>query len=101
MSRENVEIVRQIFEASRRGDSDAVLALYDPDVEWDASRTTPLGDFGEADRGHEALRSFFRRWREAWEVDEYGYEELMDGGDVVIATAVQRVRGRTSGVPVT
>jgi ketosteroid isomerase-like protein len=32
MSRENVEIVWRVFEASARRDADAVLALYDPDV---------------------------------------------------------------------
>ena len=101
MSRENVEVVRRVFEASGRGDSDAVMALYDPNVEWDASRTTPLGEFEEVARGHEGLRRFFRRWRDAWELDEYGYEELIDGGDVVIATAIQRAQGKTSGVPVT
>ena len=40
MSRENVEIVRRLFDASARNDSDAVLALYHPDVEWDAARWT-------------------------------------------------------------
>jgi ketosteroid isomerase-like protein len=38
MSQEDVEVVRRVFEASARRDSDAVLALYDPDVEWDAAR---------------------------------------------------------------
>jgi ketosteroid isomerase-like protein len=37
MSRENVEIVRRVFAATARRDSQAALALYDPEVEWDAS----------------------------------------------------------------
>jgi ketosteroid isomerase-like protein len=57
MSRESVEVVRQVFEASARHDAEAVLALYDPQVEWDASRTQPgLGEFADVDRGHEGLR---------------------------------------------
>ncbi|TMK41167.1 MAG: hypothetical protein E6G56_04680 [Actinobacteria bacterium] len=39
MSQENVEVVRQVFEAAARRDADAVLALYDPEVEWDATQT--------------------------------------------------------------
>jgi ketosteroid isomerase-like protein len=38
MSRENVEIVREIFEAAARRDRKRVLALYDPDVVMDGSR---------------------------------------------------------------
>ena len=36
MSRENVEIVNQALEAGARRDADAVFALYDQEVEWDA-----------------------------------------------------------------
>ena len=39
MSQENVEIVRQAFEASKRGDNKAALALYDPDITCPASST--------------------------------------------------------------
>nr|MBA2763288.1 hypothetical protein [Thermoleophilaceae bacterium] len=38
MSQENVEIVRQVYEAVARGDSAGVLALYDEEVELDATR---------------------------------------------------------------
>src|SRR5438105_6735972 len=101
MSRENVEIVRRTFEASARGDSAAVLALYRPDVEWDASRTQPgLGEFGAVFRGHEGLRSFFREWRQAWESDEYDYDELIDAGAAVVSYARQQARGRASGATV-
>jgi ketosteroid isomerase-like protein len=98
MSRENVEIVRRVFEATARRDRDAVLALYDSDVEWDASRTQP----GLADvyRGHEGLSRFFREWREAWHSDEYEYDELIDAGDAVISIATQRGRGQVSGLKI-
>ena len=33
MSRENVEIVRRVYEALSCRDTDAVVALYDPEVE--------------------------------------------------------------------
>ena len=98
MSQENVEIVRRAFEASARGDSEGVLALYDPDVEWDASRTQP--GFADVYRGHEGLSRFFREWREAWDSDEYEYDELIDVGDAVISIATQRGRGQTSGLQI-
>jgi ketosteroid isomerase-like protein len=44
MSAENVEIVRRVYQAVARRDTASVLELYDPDVEWDASRGTPVGE---------------------------------------------------------
>ena len=41
MSQENVEIVRQAWEAFMRRDNEAALALYDPEVEV-AWRSIPL-----------------------------------------------------------
>jgi len=102
MSRENVELVRRLFEVAARRDADAVLSLYDPDVEWDASRTQPgLGGFGDRYRGHDGLRRFFRAWREAWDSDEYECKELIDAGDAVVSVLTQRGRGQVSGLEVT
>jgi uncharacterized protein len=101
MSRENIEVVRQVFEASARGDADGVLALYDPDVEWDASRSQPgAGLITGVFRGHEGLRRFFREWRDAWDSDDYEYDELIDAGDAVVSIATQRSRGLASGLEV-
>jgi ketosteroid isomerase-like protein len=39
VSTENVEIVRQVFDAVARRDTAAVLALYDRDIEVDVSQS--------------------------------------------------------------
>jgi ketosteroid isomerase-like protein len=101
MSRENVEIVRRIYDAVARRDTETVLALYDPDVEWDASQS-PLGRVTGASvfRGHEGLRRAFREWYDGWEHVEDDIEELIDAGEHVIAVVTLRGRGRSSGVEV-
>jgi ketosteroid isomerase-like protein len=38
MSGENVELVRQVYEAFNREGSKGTLPFLDPDVEWDESR---------------------------------------------------------------
>ena len=48
MSRENVELVRRVYEAAARRDSETVYDLYDPDVEWDMTRH-PYGEMFEGD----------------------------------------------------
>jgi ketosteroid isomerase-like protein len=102
MSRENVEIVRQVYDAVARRDTESVLALYDSDVEWDASRGTPLGELtGQSVyRGHEGLRRWFREWYEAWEHLEDHCQELIDAGEQVISVSTIRAIGRVSGLKV-
>jgi ketosteroid isomerase-like protein len=102
MSQENVEIVRRLWDAASRRDVEAVLVLYDPEVEFDVSRhpLTSLIGGRRVYRGHEGLRSFFRERSEALENVEDVYEELIDAGDHVVAVAHVRGRGRGSGVEV-
>jgi ketosteroid isomerase-like protein len=104
VSKENVEIVRRVYEAAARRDAATVLALYDPEVELDPSRLGVAGfagGVGGVYRGHEGLRSFFREWHEAWGDIEYDFEELIDaGGEHVISVGTRRARGRASGAEV-
>jgi ketosteroid isomerase-like protein len=104
MSHENVEIVRRVYEAEAQGDTKAVLELYDPDIEFDNSRS-PVGDFsatvGRLFRGRDRVQGAFREWYEAWEKVESEVEELIDAGyDQVVSVFTYRARGRTSGVEV-
>ena len=100
MSQENVEIVRRIYEASARRDAEAVLALYDPEVEWDGSRHRWSEVMAAEPRwkGHDALRRFFRLYYETWDGFEFDIEELLDAGGDVVSVVTSRARGRSSGV---
>jgi ketosteroid isomerase-like protein len=100
MSQENVEVVRRVYEAVARGDRDAVLALYDPDVELDLSRSpfAPLLN-RSVYRGHEGIRSLHReRQEEAWKEVVDTLNEVIDADEQVISVVTSRGRGRTSGV---
>jgi ketosteroid isomerase-like protein len=102
MSQEHVEIVRRVYEAVARQDSETVLALYDHEVELDGSRLPESGLSVQAHvlRGYEGLRSSHREWNSAWENAEDHCEELIDAGERVISVVTRRGRGRTSGVEV-
>ena len=98
MSEENVAIVRRIHDAARRRDATTVLALYDPEVEWDISRAgigglTQRGVF----RGHEGIRSVYRDIHETVDGYEEILDELIDADPEVISVATIRTRGRLSG----
>jgi ketosteroid isomerase-like protein len=97
MSRENVEVVRAIYDAYDRGDYEAAFEYFHMDIEWFESPETPgAGVY----RGHEGVRESLGRWIGAW--DDYHFElrELTNVGDCVLAEGWQRGRGRGSGVEV-
>jgi ketosteroid isomerase-like protein len=107
MSQENVEIVRATMEAYRNPEVMALLAsgeldlsLADPEIEWDASRLeTMIPDLAEVYRGHEGVRTYWRRWFEAWRDLEFEIQDVLDAGDdVVVLIRNQRQWGRHSGI---
>ena len=103
MPEENVEVVRRVYEATARRDSDAVLALYDPEVEWDVSQDPTMVPMVGAGvyRGQDGLRRFFREWYEAWENIRNEPEELIDASDdSVVVVVTDRAQGRASGAEV-
>ena len=100
MSRENVEIVRRLFDAGIRRESAAAFTLYDPALVWDVSRLEGA-DFGEGVyHGHEGIRRWFREWLAAWESVRNDLEEVIDAGDHVVSVTTQRSRGKVSGIDV-
>jgi ketosteroid isomerase-like protein len=102
MSKENVEIVRRLYDAVARRDSAAVFSLYDPEVVIDGTRhqwAEVLGSDGVF-RGHEGVREFSAGYYEEWEDLDDDLEELIDAGDRVVSISTIRARGRASGIEV-
>jgi ketosteroid isomerase-like protein len=100
MAQENVELVRQGFEAVNRGDRAALMRLLAPDVEWH-SVAGPILGVGTI-RGREAMLKFL--WEDMPESIE-GFraspEELTDlGDDRVLVVARYEGRGRSSDAEV-
>jgi uncharacterized protein len=89
MSRRNVEVVRELYEAFNEGALDSVLEAANPDLEFDASDRLP--DEGVM-RDREAYRRFLERTFETWAQFRVQVDELVDAGDAVVAL------GRTAGV---
>jgi ketosteroid isomerase-like protein len=98
MSQENVEIVRAAFEAFEDGDMQAVLGLCDENIE--ITQAAELLDASRNQRGHAGVLEAFAIWPDLW--DDYRIEilRLVDTGDHVLVTTINRGRGKDSGVPV-
>jgi ketosteroid isomerase-like protein len=107
MSQENVEMVRAATETAQTPEGLATLAsgdfdfaLLDPEIEWDASALTDLvPDLAEIYWGHEGVRTYWRRWLEAWRDLEFEVQDILDAGDdVVVLIRNQRQWGRHTGI---
>jgi ketosteroid isomerase-like protein len=101
MSEENVDLVRRLLDMFARRDHEGVFDFYDRDIEWDAT-SGPAGtggDLGGVYRGHEGVRTYWRRWLEAWQDIQFEVQDVLDGGDEVVALIRnQRQWGRHSGI---
>jgi ketosteroid isomerase-like protein len=102
MSRENVAIVRELFELFAKRDHERAFAYYDPDIEWDATRMEEmLPDLANVYRGHDGVRTYWRGWLSAWSDLDFELEDVLDAGDEVVAmVSHQRVWGRHSGIEI-
>jgi ketosteroid isomerase-like protein len=96
MSQENVEIVRELYEAYLAGDVERALAHFHPDVTADFSAR---GDTGPT-VGRDALRETVLAWVTTWEDYSERIDDIRDVGDTVCVIATQRGRGKGSGVEV-
>ena len=80
MSRENVERVKAGFAAHNRGDIDALVEFYDPEVVFE---TLLLGTH----HGNEAIRLIYEENRKTMSGYDVLPVELIDAGDKVVAVA--------------
>jgi ketosteroid isomerase-like protein len=107
MSQKNVEIVRAITEAGKtpetvervaRGEFD--FTFLDPEIEWDATGARYLvPDLADVYIGHEGVRTYWRRWLEAWRDLKFDVQDYLDAGDeVVVLICNQRQWGRYTGI---
>ena len=90
-TRDLVGLARQTYEAVSRGDFDAAMSFFAPDVVYDLSEAG-LGTY----EGEEAVRGFFEDWHRSWEERHFEEEELLDLGHGVVLSVV-RERGRLVG----
>jgi ketosteroid isomerase-like protein len=107
MSQQNVEGVRRALAlyqspegVARLASGELDLKFVADDVVWDASELNKLiPDLAGVYHGHEGVRTYWRRWLEAWRDIEYEVEDVLDAGDEVVALIRnQRQWGRRTGI---
>jgi ketosteroid isomerase-like protein len=99
MSQENLELVRNGWQAFERGDMEAFLALCDPDIAWDQTHYVS-GEFAAVYHGHDGIKRFLGEWLEPFEDFYVHAEEFIDAGEAVLVRVRQGGRGKHSGATV-
>jgi ketosteroid isomerase-like protein len=95
MSPENLDVVRAMYDAFNRGDTDAILELADPAVS--------VEDHGVIDgaiyEGREGVVRFLAFQADAFNAQSAELEELIETGDEIVAVIRLRGEGPLSRIP--
>ena len=95
MSKENVEVVRRAYEAMNDREFSRAPQLLDPEVEFDLSRNILNPDIY---RGYDGFERLVGVIEDVWDDFHFEVQELIDGGDCVVAEVTVAGTGRGSGV---
>lgn len=85
MSKENIDLIRGVYDSFAAGDIDAVLGAMSPDVVWNEANNFPYAD-GNPYRGPQAvLEGVFTRCATEWDGFAVEIDEILDAGETVVA----------------
>jgi ketosteroid isomerase-like protein len=95
MSRENVELAREVLAALGMRDPARLIALSDPEVEWHSFFALSEGGVY---RGHDGTRRYLSDLTDAWEIGRAEVDDALGIADVAVLVGRIHYRGRGSGV---
>jgi ketosteroid isomerase-like protein len=97
MSQEDVQTIRQGYEAFNRGDIEWMIARLDPEIVWEEAAEVPGScSYG----GIHAVRAYLESFARQWEEIRFEPERILDAGEQVVALVRMAARGRASGAQV-
>lgn len=97
MAREDVQILRDAYEALNRGEIARALSVLDPDAEWSEHSDLPEA---ATYRGRDSIRAFLEGYLESWEDFHQETEDVIDAGERVAVLLHLAARGKGSGIEV-
>jgi ketosteroid isomerase-like protein len=93
---QNLEVVRKGYEAFGRGDINALLSLFDENIEW-VSPGPPEVPTAGTRRGLQAVGEFFKTLNELLEFTRFDAKEFVAQGDRVIVLGEDTARVKATG----
>ena len=97
MSADNVALIKGLYDAFGVGDVPGVLGRMSPDIVWNEAENFPYSDRNPY-HGPEAIAAgVFARCIGEWDGFAVAMEDLIDGGDRVVALGRYRGSAKTTG----
>ena len=97
MSKENVALVRGIYDAFAAGDVPAVVGAMRPDIVWNEAENFPLADRNPYVGPDAIVEGVFARLAADWDGFALTIDELLDAGEAVVALGRYRGTHRATG----
>jgi ketosteroid isomerase-like protein len=98
VSRENVEVVRQLTAAFNDEDMERILALVGSDFE--AEIPPSISTEPDTYRGHDGVRRYFESFHYAMSEVRFYPERFWDQGELVVVDLRLTAKGRQTAIPV-
>lgn len=100
MSQQNLESFKRAVAAWNRGDADAMLKEFDPELEWHGVFGVMFGGEVSVCRGRDELREYLRDVDEGFAERHVDYGEIRELGNRILAIGGVKARGRKSRVEI-
>ncbi len=99
MSQENVALIRGLYDAFAIGDVPGVLALMSPDIVWHEAEHFPYADGNPYVGPMAVAEGVFARCGSEWDGFASIPDEIVDGGDTIIALGHYHGTYKATGKP--
>jgi ketosteroid isomerase-like protein len=96
MSQEKVEIIHRLAAAVGRRDTETLIQLTSPEVEWHTSLS--VISEGGAYHGHDGVRRYVTDLEDAFKAFDAHIDDVLVVGDSAVAVGHVRYHGKASGV---
>ena len=80
---DNVEFVKSLYDAYKRGDLETILAASDPNIRWFSNADPALIPWGGERNGVAAVKEYFRELGAHIEFESFTPQEFIDGPNFV------------------
>jgi ketosteroid isomerase-like protein len=97
MSKADAEVIREIYDAFARGDVGAVLGAMSPGIVWREADNHPYADRNPYVGPDAIVQGIFARLGTEWDGFAAVMDEILDGGDKVVALGRYRGTNKKSG----
>lgn len=100
MSEQNLDVVRRGYDAFGRGDLDALLGLFDDNIEWTSPGPPDLPTAGTR-RGRQQVAAFFGAVDQVYEIQRFEPKTFLADGDRVVVLGDDTARIKATGKIIT